>query len=72
MKNKYLDELVASGEIGGYFYDLIDENGFGITESNGSRETEKLTIFFASGKILVINTFCSGCSENTSLLITDK
>lgn len=63
-KNEVLDNLVQSGDI--KWYSLNTEE---CEPGSGSRETDKLTLILPSGKFLVIETFCSGASENTSLLV---
>ena len=61
-KDKELDKLIDSGYIKSY---LLETEEF--EPGSGSRETDKLTLTFESGFVLVIKTFCSGCSENTCL-----
>lgn len=64
MTNNILDGLIDSGDIKSYFLETVKE------EPNSKfRDTERLTITFASGKVLILNTFCSGCSENTCFII---
>jgi hypothetical protein len=73
-----LDELVASGDIASYSLAKLDENGNVVVDGapplplRGMRETERATLTFPSGKQLVIDTFCSGCLENTSLLFSEN
>ena len=67
MENKILDNLIGSGEIKDYELETVED-----TPGSGSRETDKLTITLLSGKKLVIETFCSGCAENTSLFINEE
>ena len=69
MKNEILDDLVQSGEISSYLYENVDENGKTTKNLIGYRNTERLIITFPSGKVICLNTFCSGCAENTSLEI---
>jgi hypothetical protein len=69
MNNKSLNQLIASGDITSYQLTLHDEDGNLIEKSKGSRETERLVLTFPSGKILTVDTFCSGCAENTCLVI---
>ena len=66
MINKVLDSLVESGEITSYKYEEILDY-----PDSESRKTEKLELTFSTGKKLVIDTFCSGCLENTSLLFRE-
>jgi len=61
--------LVASGAIKNYVLATLDENGnidASISE-HATRTTERLTIELSSGDILQIDTFCSGCAQNTTL-----
>jgi len=67
MQNKALDQLVNDGDISSYLYQNIDENG--IVGSSKCRNTEQLVLTFPSGKTLKIDTFCSGCLENTILAL---
>jgi len=66
MKHKLLNELVESGTIKGYKYYPASEAGVPNVESD-HRNTENLVIEFNDGKNLLIGTFCSGVSEDTSL-----
>lgn len=66
MKNENLEELVESGTIKRYLYQNLDEIG-NIGRST-YRNTEQLVIEFLNGKRLIIDTLCSGSSEDTSLL----
>ena len=61
-----LDQLVAEGTIGSYSYRNVDENGTP-DEVSKFRNTEQLIIHFINGKSLVIDTFCSGSAEDTTL-----
>lgn len=62
LKNDTLDFLVTSGEISSYKYEEILDY-----PDIESRKTEKVELTFPSGKKLIIETFCSGCLQNTSL-----
>jgi len=68
MKNDSLESLVKSGDIMFYCIENVDENG-NVGKTSEFRNTERLTLVLPSGKKLVINTFCSGCAENTSLSV---
>jgi hypothetical protein len=59
-----LDDLIKSGEISSYTYEEDDPEA-------EFRKTEKLLLNFPSGKKLLIETFCPGCSENTVLFLSD-
>lgn len=65
MKNELLDQLVKNKDLLGYEY--IQEE---YEPKSGCRETEKLVLTFPSGNKLILETFCSGSSENTVLLIS--
>jgi hypothetical protein len=67
MTNKELDKLVVNGTLTGY--ELFTEE---FELGSGSRETEKLVLSFPNGSKLTIDTFCSGSSENTCLIIEVK
>lgn len=60
MKDKVLESLIKNGSIKSYEYKSLDN------EEN-MRCTEKLIITFTDNNRLVIDTFCSGTLENTSL-----
>lgn len=62
MTNEILDSLVRSGELSSYKYEEILES-----PDSEVRTTEQLELVFPSGKKLIIDTFCSGCLQNTSL-----
>lgn len=62
-----LEKLILSGDISNYKIETLDEDGEIVSHPCGNRNTERLTIKFPSGNLLVVNTFCSGCSENTSM-----
>lgn len=68
MKNEALENLRNLGLITSYDYFNVDENGYAGRKSKG-RNTESLVLFFKDGSTLEINTFCSGCSENTTMEI---
>lgn len=65
--SKDLELLVNSGCIIGYSYSNQEYEA-----GSGSRETEQLYLYFPNGITLKIDTFCSGCSENTCLLLEAK
>jgi len=52
-------------------YNLLNVNSDGEeNKTSGNRDTEKLTIVFNNGEKLIIDTFCSGCSENSIMLFS--
>ena len=58
-----LDELVGSKTISAWKIENINENGeVGISQY---RNTQRLTLTFCNGEVLVIDTICSGRSGNT-------
>jgi hypothetical protein len=59
-----LDILVSNGVIKSYTLDRADENGL-IGNVSQSRNIEILVLEFNSGHKLRMETFCSGCSEDT-------
>ena len=66
MDNHVLDKLVQMGILSHYTYDIVDENG-NVGEHSEFRNTERLCLIFPSGQKLIIDTFCSGSAEDTSL-----
>jgi hypothetical protein len=67
VKNETLDKLVSKGDIVYYEYQNLDEEGN--PGKSSFRNTERLTLLFPSGNRITFDTFCSGSSENTSLII---
>lgn len=66
--NTKLEQLVSSGMLSSYSIKTLDAYGDEVEQpGNGERETDCLILEFPNGKVLTINTFCSGCAENTSL-----
>jgi len=63
MKDNTLDKFVASGDILSYTYENMVNH-----ECPGSEETQLLIITFPSGKVLTIDTFCSGSAHNTVMI----
>ena len=70
MTDNALNTLVENGTIVSYEYLNLDEDG-NIGKSK-FRNTEQVKLTFPNGKTLVIDTFCSGCNENTSLSFSIK
>jgi len=60
--NQLLDTLVTQGSLTSYSYSKEYEE-----PGRDMRTTEKLTLVFPDGNQLTVDTFCSGCAENTSL-----
>ena len=60
-----LDKLVGDGELTSYSTEVIE-----FEPGSGSRETVQLKLVFPSGKVLTIDSFCSGSAENTILIIS--
>lgn len=68
MTNQKLEYLIGKGLITSYEYCNVSEEG----EKNKiseMRNSEYLKIIFPDGEELLIETFCSGCMENTTLSI---
>ena len=60
-----LGRLVQDRTILSYKIEIVDMDGNIVEEEIGSRNSERLTLRFSNNRELVINTFCSGCLENT-------
>jgi len=60
-----LQELVDSGKLESFSIQNVDENG-NIGKTSKHRNAERMTLIFSDGESLVVDTFCSGCSENTT------
>lgn len=70
MNDKVLDVFVKTGILKDYKYRTLDMDGMVTTSNSGFRETEQVVLTFANGEVLVIDTFCSGSNENTSLIFS--
>lgn len=66
---EFIQGYVDSGDLLYWEYDNLDENG-NVGESR-MWNTERLTLVFPSGRKLVLDTACSGCLENTYLILSD-
>ena len=66
-QHPYLTGLVMLGELKDFEFEHI-ESEF----SNGSAETQRLTLTLPSGKKIVIESIYSGYLENTSLVVSNK
>lgn len=60
-----LDELVNSGQLTGYEFHTVNAEGEVDKKSNDGRNVERLILRFPNGDNLVLETFCSGSSQNT-------
>ena len=60
--SKELDVLVEKNLISKYAIKTIEES-----PDSGMRESEELSLTFPDGTVLVVNSFCSGSLENTTL-----
>ena len=68
-KAKRLEELKDKAFI--LDYKLSNVSCEGVVDSESpSRNRERLVIIFSSKEKLVMNTFCSGCNEDTLLVIS--
>jgi hypothetical protein len=67
MQNEALDHLVRSGSIQSYSYENISEDNEADVASE-FRNTERLVLHFNNHISLKIDTICSGCSEDTSMI----
>lgn len=63
MTSEVLESLVLSNDILSYEYVEISEDG----HEPQTRNTERVKLVFPSGHVFTIDTFCSGCLENTSM-----
>ena len=71
MTDDALEELFLNGLISSYQYEEVDEDG-NVGKTSDFRNTERLTLAFPNGHKLIIDTICSGSSEDTSLSFTYK
>lgn len=70
MNDAILDNLVRTGAITRYSYNHVDcEGNTGLRSDH--RNTEQLILHFPNGETLVIDTFCSGVREDTSLIFSN-
>lgn len=65
--NKTLDSLVAAGALQSYNYVNLDENGIPSENRKGYANRERLELVFPDGQKLKVETYSSGCLENTGL-----
>lgn len=69
MSMKDLHELVMNGTLSDY--KIVSVNADGVEGVLGAfRNSDRLTLTFPNGEVLVIDTFCSGSAENTSISCT--
>lgn len=64
-----LCELTMNGSIKGYEIVNVDENGV-VGKESEFRNRERLKIILHDNKTIIVDAFCSGCSENTTLVIS--
>jgi hypothetical protein len=69
MNNAKLDSLLFSGMIAAYKFVNCNEEGNVVDRPKGFRNTQKLILTFPNSDQLVIDSFCSGSSEDSVLLI---
>lgn len=60
-QNEQLDNLVKSGDLQSYSYQVSKEKFCNY---------ETLSLVFPSGKTVKLETYCSGVSEDTGVIIT--
>lgn len=65
MEDSILEELVNTGELKSYVYETVESE-----PGSNTRETERVTLVFSSGKKLVLETFSSGWDKNSCLMIS--
>lgn len=65
-----LDILVLNGMITAYKLIDLNEDGEEVKNPKGFRNTQQLELTFPNGSKLLIDSFCSGSSEDTVLLIS--
>ncbi len=66
---EYLNELVAAGAIKSHAKYNVDENGV-VGKTSHGRNTERLVLELNSGHKICIDTFCSGCLEDTGIIVS--
>ena len=67
-KSNKIDNLVKIGILKSFSIENLDINGnIGVSDY---RNTERLTLIFPNDEKLILDTFCSGCSENTAIIIS--
>lgn len=64
-----LQSLVVDGVLKSFIYQEEVPSEPGNTKSN---LVDKLTLEFPNGKTLKLTTICSGCLENTSIMLDDE
>lgn len=65
-----LENLVKQELLKSFRLFNMNEDGVAVEKVSGMRNTEKLILVFPNDETLTIDTLCSGCAENTSLIIS--
>lgn len=68
MKEAALDKLVEAGTIESYYLDVVNEEGQ-VGFKGKCRNTQKLHLVFPDGNTLTIDTYCSGCMEDSGFIL---
>ena len=68
--NSKLEKLVEQGTLKSFRLVNLNEDRTEVAKVSGMRNTERLVLVFPNDSILTIDTFCSGCAENTTLIIS--
>lgn len=68
---KKLNDLLTEGVIKDYNLCSISADGI-VGEESKTNNRECLCIVFNTGESLTISTICSGCLENTSLVLEEE
>ena len=64
--------MVTKGTIKSYKYNTVDQDGNVVSTptDDDNRNTERLTLVFNDDTTLIIDTFCSGCAQDTCMFFS--
>lgn len=69
MKNEKLDLLVKHGLLSSYEYVNVSEAGE-VGLRSEFRNAQRVKLVFTNGDTITFDTICSGCLENTNIIIS--
>jgi len=64
-----LNQLIQNNTIKSFDLNVVDQNG-NVGNKGTMRNTEQLILEFNNGQKLTIETFCSGCLQDTFFMVS--